>query len=109
MRAPFWEEWELDVIRRRDLTVKQQMALLPGRTESAIRTRRVEMGVHATGKTPPGRWKPHEGRVVRENPHLSCKALAELLPGRTEGAISIYRNRTLGEVRQRQWHGRDEG
>lgn len=96
------------MIRRKDLTVKQQLVLLPRRTESAIRTRRVELGVNATGEPPAVPWHASEGRIVQRNPHLSCRELADLLPGRTENAISTFRRRTLKEVRERQWRGTED-
>lgn len=105
--APRWEAWELDVVRRTDLTVKQLQALLPLRSQSAIHFRRRGLKGHPA-RGPRRDWQRNEVQIVQENAHLTSKDMMALLPGRTAGAIYAYRRTVLKEVRRPDWRGSDE-
>lgn len=100
--APKWEPRELEIVRRGDLTVIQMAELLPGRSESAILTRRSMVGINARGKRKPV-WSEDEIRILVENSDVPAKDLTAKLPGRTAVAIRVRRCKGLHEVRRPQW------
>lgn len=57
-------------------------------------------------KSHPNAWTERELNVIRENPALTAKEIADLLPGRTDKAISVVRSRYNMPVNVKRRPGR---
>ena len=90
-----WTEEELDILRRNcaDHSVTELMAMLPGRTDSAIEIMIRKFGLpRFRPAAPPSadwrEWAEAERDIVRQHyAGYSMKDLLAMLPGRTSGAI----------------------
>ena len=91
-----WTDEELDVLRRNcaDHPVTELMAMLPGRTDSAIEMMIRKLGLpRFRPAAPPSadrrEWTEAERDIVRRHyADASAKDLLAMLPGRTAGAIT---------------------
>lgn len=90
-----WTEEELDILRRNcaDHPVKELLAMLPGRTDTAIEAEIRKLGLpRYRGALPSAdwsEWTEAERDIVRRHyADASLEDLLAMLPGRTYGAVS---------------------
>lgn len=104
-----WTDEELDVLRRNcaDHPLKDLMAMLPGRTDSAIEIMIRKLGLPrfrpaAAPSADWREWTEAERDIVRRHyADASAKDLLAMLPGRTAGAIGAMAAR-LGVPKARE-------
>ena len=77
---------------------KELMALLPGRSLSAILSRAQKKGWPMGNNAGRGKWTEEELEIVVHNAHLPSEEIQKLLPGRTIHAINIKRS-LIGALR----------
>lgn len=91
-RRPNWSKREDNLLRKHHPNFDRLLALLPGRTKSAMKHRVLVLGIGGTTQ----RWTPQDRRKLKANGRLRGRALADLFPGRSMHAIENERIKLLG-------------
>lgn len=87
MKADAWNESELAVLEaNRDLTNPQIAALLPGRSEGAIKQQRSARGCGRTAGQPRKRWTEADYEYMRANPEMPDAEMAAVF-GVRDGSV----------------------